>query len=104
MSAFLKFLGIIFAIYLVFWLVWKIFGRRIMRYAAQTLIKKAQQDMDRQSRVYQQYAENHTPFEESVYVEDDVKVSIRRGNKHDPEKKPDLKDMSIETVDFEDVE
>lgn len=95
---------IVFGTYLLFWLVWKLFGKRIMQYAAKTLIKKAQQDMDRQSRAYQQHVQDYTPFEENVYVEDDVKVSIRRGSKHDPEKKPDLKDLSIETVEYEDLD
>ncbi|HEX2898799.1 MAG TPA: hypothetical protein VHS96_03670, partial [Bacteroidia bacterium] len=69
-----------------------------------SVMRRAQAEMDRQSRVYQQHAEGYSPFEDSVYVEDDVKVSIRRGNKHDPNKKPDMKDLSIETVEYEDLD
>ena len=82
----------------------RLFGKPIMRFLMKKLVKRAQKDVDRQSQTYQQYAEGYTPFEESVYVEDDVKVSIRRGNKPDPSKKPDLQELPIETVDFEDID
>jgi hypothetical protein len=100
----LKFVLILFSIYLGFWLVWRLFGKAISRYLIKVFMKRAQREMDRQSQVYQQYAEGYSPFEDSVYVEDNVKVSIRRGNKPDPNQKPDIKTMPIETVEFEDVD
>lgn len=100
----LRFVLILFGVYFAFWLVWKLFGKAISRYLIRAFVRRAQRDMDRRSQVYQQYAEGHSPFEDSVYVEDGVKVSIRRGNKQDPDKKPDLNSMGIETVEYEDVE
>lgn len=100
----LKFVLILLSIYMGFWLLWKIFGKAVMRYLMKSVVKRAQANMDQQSQFYQRHAEEYSPFEDSVYVEDDVKVSIRRGNKHGPNEKPDIKDLSIETVDYEDVE
>jgi hypothetical protein len=99
-----KFVLILLSIYLGFWLIWRLFGKSISRYLLKVFVRRAQRDMEQQSRVYQQYAEGYSPFEDSVYVEDDVKVSIRRGNKPDPNKKPDMGSKSIETVEFEDVD
>ncbi|MBK9448694.1 MAG: hypothetical protein IPN95_04640 [Bacteroidetes bacterium] len=100
----LKFVLILLSIYMGFWLLWKIFGKAVMRALMKSVMKRAQADMDRQTQTYQRHAEEYSPFEDSVYVEDDVKVSIRRGNKPDPNKKPDIKDLSIETVEYEDLD
>lgn len=100
----IKFVLILLGIYVAFWVIWRLFGKAITRSLLKAFVKRAQRDMDRQSQHYQQYAEGYTPFEESVYVEDDVKVSIRRGSKSDSHKKNDLHDLPIETVDYEDVE
>jgi hypothetical protein len=100
----LKFILVLFGIYVFFYVVWKVFGKAIQRFLVKQLVKGAQRSMDQQSRVYQQYANDHSPFEENVYIEDDVKVSIRRGNKHDKNEKPDISTMPIEEVDFEDVD
>lgn len=100
----LKFVLIIALIYLCIYVLWKLFGKAIMRALMNRLIKRAQRDMDKQSQVYEQYAEGHSPHEDSVYIEDDVKVSIRRGNASATPKKPDISTMPIEEVDFEDIE
>ncbi|MFN8395312.1 MAG: hypothetical protein U0176_11765 [Bacteroidia bacterium] len=98
----LKFVLILFGIYLAFWLVWRLFGKAISRALLRAVSKRMQRDMENQTRTYQQYAEGHSPFEDSVYVEDDVKVSIRRGNKQEAGK-PKVNEEQIETVDWEDV-
>ncbi len=100
----LKFILILFGIYVCFYVGWKLFGKSIQRFLIKRLVKTAQRSMDQQSRVYQQYANDYSPFEENVYIEDDVKVSIRRGSKHDKNEKPDISSMPVEEVDFEDVE
>ncbi len=74
-----------------------------MRALMNRLIKRAQRDMNKQSQVYEQYAQGHSPHEDSVYIEDDVKVSIRRGNTSATSKKPDISSMPIEEVEYEDV-
>lgn len=99
----LKFVLILFGIYVAFWLTWRLFGKAITRVLLRALSRRMQRDMNNQSRVYQQYAEGHSPFEDSVYVEDDVKVSIRRGNKADASK-PKVNEEQIETVEWEDVQ
>ena len=100
----LKFVLIVAFIYLSIYVLWKLFGKAITRALMNRLIKRAQRSMDDQSRTYQQYAEGHSPHEDSVYIEDDVKVSIRRGNSSAESKKPDISTMPIEEVEFEDIE
>jgi predicted membrane protein len=97
----IKFFFIIILIYLGFYVFWKLFGKSIIRWAMGRLVKRAQRDMERQSQVYEQYVQGHSPYEDNVYYEDDVKVSIKRNTAN---KKPDLNNMPIETVDFEDVD
>jgi hypothetical protein len=100
----LKFVLIIFGIYLVFYVGWKLFGKAISRALIRAFVRRAQKSMDDQSRQYQRYAQDYSPFEDNVYIEDDVKVSIRRGSKHDKNEKPDMASLPVEEVDFEDVE
>ncbi|MEM7035423.1 MAG: hypothetical protein AAF570_00510 [Bacteroidota bacterium] len=76
----------------------------ITRYAFRYVIKKAQQDMDRQSRIYQQYAEGHSPFEDNIYINDDTRVSIKRGQKNEDSKKSGLDPDMIEDVNYEDID
>ena len=104
MSILLKFVLILLGIYVGFYIIWKLFGKLISRSILKFFVKRAQQSMDGQSRQYQRYAQEHSPFEENVYIEDDVKVSIRRGNKPDKNEKPNISTLPVEEVDFEDVE
>jgi hypothetical protein len=104
LSVLANFVLILLGIYLAFWVVWRLFGKSISRWLLQAFVRRAQRDMDQQSRVYQQYAEGYSPFEDSVYVEDDVKVSIRRGNKGEAGKKKEIDGERIETVEFEDLD
>jgi hypothetical protein len=100
----LKFIGILVGIYLFFYIFFKLFGKAIQRALVKGLVRRAQKSMDNQSQIYEQQVNGHSPFEDTVYVEDDVKVSIRRGNKPDPNKKPELPKDMIEEVEYEDVE
>lgn len=100
----LKFILIIFGIYIAFFLFIRLFGKSLSRFVLKYLVRKAQQDMERQSRVYEQKAEGYSPFEESMYMKDDVKVSMRRGQKEQSRKSDVLDPNRIEEVDFEDVE
>ena len=99
----LKFIFYIFLFYLGVVVFFRLFGKPLSRFLMGRLVKRAQADMDRQSREYQQKAEGHSPFEESVYVRDDVKVSIRRGQKEKSRRDP-FSPNRIEEVDYEDVE
>ena len=99
----LKFIAWVLLITFGISLFLRIFGRPIMRYAMKVLVKKAQADLDRQSRVYEQYVDGHSPFEDSVYVDDKVKVSVKRGQDKKAAKK-EIDPSMIETVEFEDVE
>ena len=104
MSILLKFVLILFGIYVGFYVIWKLFGKSITRFMFKKVVDQAQKSMNEQSRQYHQYAEGHSPFEDRIYVEDDVKVTIRRGDKHDKNEKPDLHSLPVEEVDFEDIE
>jgi hypothetical protein len=104
MSILLKFVLVLLGIYVGFYLLWKLFGKAISRYLMKSLINRAQKSMNDQSRQYQRHAHEYSPFEDSVYIEDDVKVTIRRGDKHDKNEKPSISSLPVEEVDFEDVE
>ena len=99
----LKFIGWIFIITFGLILFLRIFGRPIMRYLMKILVKRAQADLDRQSKIYEEYVHGHSPFEDNIYVDDNVKVSVKRGDKEAPKKK-EIDPSMIETVDFEDVD
>lgn len=98
----LKFIGWVFIFLFGLMIFMRIFGRPIMRYIMKTLVKRAQADMDQQSRNYEQYV-NGNPFEDNVYVDEEVKVSVKRGTP-EPEQKASLDPTMIETVDYEDIE
>lgn len=100
----LKFVFWIIFAWLCLFLFFRIFGPMITKYLLRYFIKKAQQDMDRQSQVYQQYAEGHSPFEDSVYVNDETRVSMRRGQKAEAKRNKGIDDSMIEEVDFEDID
>lgn len=99
----LKFIGWVFVVTFGLVLFFRIFGKPIMRYMMRILVKKAQADLERQSQVYEQYVDGHSPFEDSVYVDQDVKVSVKRGNQEKPTK-AELDPTMIETVEYEDIE
>jgi hypothetical protein len=99
----LKFIGYILLFYLGALIFFRLFGKAIGRFVLSRLVNRAQADMDRQSREFQQKAEGHSPFEESVYVKDDVKVSIRRGQKEKNRRDP-LDPKRIVEVDYEDLD
>jgi hypothetical protein len=100
-----KFVLILFGIYLAFWLFFKLFGKALSRWAIKMFVRRAQRSMDEQSRQYHQYAQDYSPFEENVYIEDDVRVSIRKGSKPDPGKdRRDISNLPVEEVEFEYIE
>ena len=99
----LKFIGWVFVITFGLIVFLRLFGRPIMRYLMRYLVKKAQADLDRQSKVYDQYVDGYSPFEDNVYVDDNVKVSMKRGQK-EKSGKSELDPSMIETVEFEDVD
>lgn len=100
----LKFILILFGIYVGFYVIWKLFGRLISQSLVKFVMKRAQKSMNDQSRQYQRYAQDHSPFEENVYIEDDIKVSIRRGAQQERNEKPKVSQLPVEEVDFEDIE
>jgi len=98
----LKFIGWVFIFLFAVAIFMRIFGRPIMRYLMKVLVKRAQADMEQQARNYEQYV-NGNPFEDNVYVDEDVKVSVKRGDP-EPEQKASIDPNMIETVEFEDIE
>lgn len=100
----IKFLGWVMLITLGMILFFRVFGRPIMRFALRYFIKKAQEDLNRQSRIYEQYVDGHSPFEDSVYVQENVRVTVKRGQQEKEKEKAPLDDSIIETVEFEDVD
>lgn len=101
----LKFIGWVFVTIFCLILFLRIFGKPLLRLFARYVVKKAQQDMERQQQVYNNYVKNHSPFEDNVYVNEDTRVSIRRGKKQEAAQKQTAIDESfIEEVEFEDFD
>ncbi len=99
----LKFIAAVIIFMFCLSIFFRLFGKPIMRYLVKVLAKRAQADLDKRSRNYDQFVDGHSPFEDSIYVDDDVKVSVKRGQK-DKEEKPELDPSMIETVDYEDID
>jgi len=95
MNAFLWFLFIMIA----FWVVVRLFGKGIFRWFVRLLVKRAQKDLNRESRNFYEKTENGSPFEKNVYV-DDLKVTVTKKTK-EPKKGYDF---GAEQVEFEEVE
>lgn len=87
-------------------LFFRFFGRPIMKLALRYFIKKAQGDLNRQSQVYEQFVDGHSPFEDSVYVDAETRVSMRKDakDKEKDKEKVVIDETIIETVDFEDID
>ncbi|HHG85921.1 MAG TPA: hypothetical protein ENJ82_14335 [Bacteroidetes bacterium] len=99
----LKLLFWIVVIYAALFFFFRVFGPLIAKYLLRTFVKRAQDDLNKQTRAYERYAEGHSPFEDNVFLDDDTKVSIRK-NQSQKEKKVSLDADMIEEVEFEDVE
>jgi hypothetical protein len=99
-----KFLLVVLGIYFAFFLFFRVFGKAISRFALSYLQRKAQASMDAQSRAFQQKAEGHSPYEDSVFVKDDVKVSIPKSQQNKPKKDHTFDPNRIEQVEYEDLE
>lgn len=99
----LKLIFWIVVIYAGLFLFFRVFGPLIAKYLLRTFVKRAQEDLNRQTQAYERYAEGHNPFEDNVFLDDDVKVSIRKSEAKSPEK-TSIDPNLIEEVEFEDVE
>jgi hypothetical protein len=99
----LKLIFWIAVFYLAIYLFFKLFGPLISKRVLRFFVKKAQQDLDRQTRAYERHAEGYSPFEDNVFIDDDIKVSIPK-QKEKKEAKPTIDEKFIEEVDYEDVE
>lgn len=100
----LKFIGWVFVGLLALSLFLRLFGRPIGKFLLRYFIKRAQKDLERQSQVYDQYVQGHSPFEDSVFVDENTRVSIRRGQQEAEAKQTQLDESIIEEVEFEDLD
>ncbi len=98
-----KFIAAVFIFMFCLSVFFRLFGRPIIRYLVKVLAKRAQADLDRRARNYDQFVDDHNPFEDSIYVDDGVKVSVRRGQK-EKEEKSGIDLEVIETVEYEDID
>ncbi|MEM0996570.1 MAG: hypothetical protein AAGN35_05810 [Bacteroidota bacterium] len=99
----LKLIFWVVVFYVAVYLFFKFFGPLISKRVLRYFVKKAQEDLDRQTRTYEQHAEGYSPFEDNVFLDDDVKVSIPKANDK-KEEKPSIDEKYIEEVDYEDVD
>lgn len=74
-------------------------GPRIIKWILKSLVKSAQKDLDEKSRQFYEQTENGSPFQESIYTEDDIKVIVKKNV--EKEKRP--LDLGAEEVDFEEI-
>lgn len=93
MSFLTIFLLSIFTIYVIF----RFFGRTILRFLVSRLMKRMVQDAEQKAKAYQQNY-NNDPYHENLYTEDEVKISI-------PKQKSGQEvqvDEIVEDIEFED--
>ena len=103
MAAVLKLIMWVAAFYLAVYLFFKVFGPFLRKRLMKFIVKKAQEDLNRQTRAYEQYAEGYSPFEDNVFIDDETKVSIKKEQQVKKEK-PHIDPEFIEEVDFEDID
>ena len=96
----MKFLAWFFFIILIFSVVMRFFGKAIFNLIVGSLVKKAAEDLEKQNQAYQKHTES-TVFKQNVYVDEEIKVSVNTQNKKS--KKPKLKDLPSEDVEFEEL-
>lgn len=82
-------------------LFFRLMGPTILRALVRWINKKAQQDMDKQSRVYREKAESNSPFEDNYFFGDEIKVTVPK-NQRKADLKKDPKGPA-QDVDYEDV-
>ncbi|MEL6675088.1 MAG: hypothetical protein AAFR61_22965 [Bacteroidota bacterium] len=86
--------GIFFTIYVVF----RLFGRQILRLSMQRLVKKLAQNMEKQAMQYERnYSNSH--YQENVYVDQDIKVSAPK----EEQKTHVSSDDIAEDIEFEEI-
>ena len=100
----LKFLGWVLFGLIALGLFFRLFGKPLSKFLLRYFIKRAQKDMERQSRAYEQYVQGHSPFEDNIYVDENTRVSIKRGQTETATKPVELDDAMIEEVEFEDLD
>jgi hypothetical protein len=96
MNALLWFFVIVMGISLVF----RLMGPLMLKMLVRWLNKKAQQDLDRQTRDFEEKAENNSPFVDKYTFGKDMKVIVP---KHQPPTDKNKMPHQAEDVDYEDL-
>lgn len=85
---------VIFGIYFTF----RIFGRQILAFGVQRLMKQLVKNAEKESKMYDRNYDEST-FHDNVYVNDDLKVSVPKQDT----KKPVTADEIAEDIEFEEI-
>ncbi len=85
-------------IILTFRYIFRIFGRGIMNLLVKNFAKHIQNDFNKQQQHYERYTHTN-PFNESVYQEEEVRVTAPKVNK---QKRNDVFEVA-EEVDYEEI-
>ena len=94
MSFLLWTIGIILAINVTF----RLFGRRILAFGMQRLVRKLMKNAEQQAQAYQQnYDQN--PFRQNVYMDDEIKVTAP---KHEEKRDIQVDDIA-EEIEYEEI-
>jgi len=81
------------------WLIFRLFGKQIMRFALRKAVDKIQKDMENQTRQYQQnYGQD--PYHNNHRVNDEVEIKIPKQQAGSTG--PSLEDIA-EDVEFEEI-
>lgn len=83
-----------FSIYLIF----RIFGRYIIKFVLHQIIRKVAKDTQEQAQAFHQNY-GRSPYEDPVYISDELEISQP---KHQENDKVEV-DEIVEDIDFEDV-
>ena len=99
----LQFLSWVLFLSLALTMFLRFFGRPLMRWFLKFVLRRAQKDLERQSRVYDEFVEGHSPYADSVMVDDQTRVTIKKESAKRTQRKSSLDDGLIEEVEFEDL-
>lgn len=94
MSFLLWTIGIILAINVTF----RLFGRKILAFGMQRLMRRLMKNAEQQAQAYQQnYDQN--PFRQNVYMDDEIKVTAP---KHEEKRDIQVDDIA-EEIEYEEI-
>lgn len=100
----LRFFAILIVIWLIFQLVWMLFGKQIMRFVLRRLARRIEKNFHAQQNAHQQQYDPH--FDREMQLNRDVKIKVPHADKKGKQTSVSqtwTEADAVQDVDFEDI-